>query len=152
EHRRAVAALEHFELDPGDRDHLRLSLRQAWRGPSPQLPLVEAEPGARRLIEDASLTDAAKTGKAAAPLWQLEQRLRIAMADLFLVHFVDVECGDHLHGLAHVTCAALRAERRVRGKQHVIGAEKFEPADCSDAAAAERRVGVKVLEAMHQRL
>src|SRR5256885_9309050 len=76
----------------------------------------------------------------------------VAMANLLLVGCGDVERGDHLHCLADVTCAALRAERRVRGEEHVIGAEKLEPADGSDATAAERRVGIEVLEAMHHRL
>src|SRR5262249_50777889 len=83
---------------------------------------------------------------------ELEQRLCVAMANLLLIGLGDVERGDHLHRLADITCAALWAEWRVRSKEHVIGAEKFEPAHGSDAAAAERRVGVEVLEAMHQRL
>ncbi len=73
------------------------------------------------------------------------------MADLLLVLLRDVERRDHLHGLADVARTALGAERRVGGIKHVVGAVEFEPAHCSDAAAAERGIGVEVAEAIHQR-
>ena len=48
--------------------------------------------------------------------------------------------------------AALRAERRIGGIQHVIDAVEIEPADQPDAAAAQRGVAVEILEAIEQRL
>src|SRR5712691_5616119 len=84
--------------------------------------------------------------------WQLEQRLRVAEADLLLVRLRNVERRDDLHGLADVARPALGAERRVGSEQHMIGAVEFEPALGADAPAAERGVGVEILEAVEQRL
>src|SRR5262249_366549 len=78
--------------------------------------------------------------------------LHFPVANLLLVRLRDVEPCDHLHGLADIARSALRTERRVRGKEYVIGAEEFEPANRSDATAAQRRIGVKVPKAIHQRL
>src|SRR6516165_298863 len=83
---------------------------------------------------------------------QFEQHLRVAIANLLLVHRRDIERPDDTHRPADVACAAFGTERRIGSKQHVIDTIERKAANRADAAAAQRRVGVEILEAIQQRL